>query len=153
MRVDVPRHLLQGRQPRPNPRPMHYENSAHCLPGAHRIHPRMSPVSSCSTDAVSLTIFRATNRATTEITTTLKVPPARHIRRRQSVCGRFPRGSPSRRPDPAGHLRDHRAPSRPSPPPRSRCGQPPHRLSSPPTSPAMRSLRQRTQTWWLGSEP
>jgi hypothetical protein len=32
-------------------------------------------------------------------------------------------------------------------------GQPPgHRLSSPPTSPAMRSLRQRTQTWWLGSE-
>jgi hypothetical protein len=28
-----------------------------------------------------------------------------------------------------------------------RCGQPPgHRLSSPPTSPAMRSLRQRTQT-------
>jgi hypothetical protein len=43
---------------------MHYEKSAHCVPGAQRVHSRTSGGSPCASGTIMLTSFQATSQAT-----------------------------------------------------------------------------------------
>jgi hypothetical protein len=59
--------MVESRLGESNPRPTHYEKSAHRLHDAHPVHRRTSDRSPCTAGALRTTSFRATNRATIEI--------------------------------------------------------------------------------------